>query len=139
MEEQLEKTKKTPRRKSRPLIVIAGFVVLFGAIAAVTALTIHIAREPQPPRVAVVNMTKTSFEPATLSVKRGTKVIWTNTDSGLHQVASNPFPKDDGLPGLKSPILRQNQTYEYIANTAGSFGYHDDKKPTINGTLVVEN
>ena len=139
MEEQLGKNKTLPRRKSRPLIVFFGFAVLFAAVALVTSLvTVHVVNNNQNARIAVVRITKTGFEPATLSVKRGTKVVWTNADSGLHQVASNPYPRDNGLPGLKSQILNNNQTYEYTANKAGAFGYHDDRQPTLNGTLVVQ-
>ncbi len=139
MEEQLKKHKTPGLRKSRPVIVFSGFAVLVVAIVVVTVLTAnHVADNRQKTTVAVVNITKTGFEPATLSVKRGTKIIWTNTTDTLRQVASNPYPKDNGLSGLKSQILNKDQTYEYTADTTGTFGYHDDRQPTVNGTLVVQ-
>ena len=137
MREQPTKHKTPLPRRSRPLVVLSGFLVLFIAIFLVSRLTLHTVRNHQGTRVAVVRITKTGFIPATLSVPKGTNVIWTNSDNGLHQVAANPYPKGTTLPSLKSEILNNNQTYEYTANTAGTFGYHDQLSPTTNGTLVV--
>ncbi len=137
MKDQPEKTKTSNREKPGVAIILLGFTVFFIAIALVSLLTLHVAKNHQPTRVAVVRITKTGFVPATLSVKQGTQVIWTNSDEGLHQVAPNPYPKDTGLPGLKSEILNNAQSYEYTANAIGTFGYHDQLTPTTNGTLVV--
>lgn len=117
-----------------------AFGTLLLLIGAVTFLTSsredHKAAKNVP--VAEVRITRQGFEPSTLVVKRGTKITWSNADSGLHQVASNQYPTDKDLPGLKSEILNNAQTYTYVANTTGSFGYHDQMKPTINGTLVIQ-
>ena len=94
-----------------------------------------VSQQPQP--IALVHITKKGFEPATLSVKPGTLIIWTNQDEKPHQVASNPYPKDDGLPGLKSELLNNNPTYQFKTDKTGTFGYHDELNPTINGSLVV--
>src|SRR6185437_12050418 len=88
--------------------------------------------------IAVVNITNKGFEPATVVVHQGTTITWSNSDVSLHQVASNPFPKDDSLPSLKSEILNNNQTYQFTADKTGSFSYHDELRPTLNGTIVVE-
>jgi plastocyanin len=143
MEEQLGKTKNLPKRRPRVRIILSGFTALFAAIVLVTVLTTqHVAKKQQQARteqarIAEVRITKTGFEPATLSVKRGTKIIWTNTDADLHQIASNPYPKGTDLASLKSEILNNDQTYTYTASTTGTFGYHDQMQPTINGTIVV--
>lgn len=145
MENQLDKTKKPNSKKRKIAIVFLGFAGLAVAILLVNVLTgtnnTNINNKPRqtpPARLAVVRITKTGFEPATLSVKQGTKITWTNTDNGLHQVAANPYPRGAGLSGLKSEILNNTQTYTFTANQVGSFGYHDQIKPTINGTLVVQ-
>lgn len=88
--------------------------------------------------IAQIRITSKGFEPATLSAKPGTLIIWTNLDEHPHVVASNPYPKDDGLSGLKSGLLNNGQTYEFRANKSGTFGYHDDLSPTINGSLNIE-
>jgi plastocyanin len=140
MERKPDKIETLPDKKPRFRIILTGFAVFFAAIALVTILALHTSNpiHHQPARVAVVRITKAGFVPSTLSVKRGTKVTWTNTDGNLHQVASNPFPKDTGLVSLKSEILNNDQTYTYTATTTGTFGYHDQLAPTINGTIVVQ-
>ena len=93
----------------------------------------------QPERIAEIQITLTGFEPASISVKKGTKIIWTNTDEAMHQLASNSHPSHQDIPGLKSEILNNGQTYEYKADKSGSYGYHDEINPTLNGTIEVQN
>ncbi len=88
--------------------------------------------------MAHITITKDGFVPANLVVKKGTKIEWVNTDSAIHQIQANPHPTGTSLPGLSSAILNTNQSYQYTANTSGSFGYHDHINPTVNGTLEVK-
>jgi plastocyanin len=87
-------------------------------------------------REAVINITPSGFVPATLNVKLGTVVVWQNQDSATHKVASNPYPLDNSVPGLNSGIILPNGSYQYKP-TAATIYYHDDTKPTLNGTIVV--
>src|SRR5665213_2757350 len=64
-------------------------------------------------KTATVQITAQGFQPATLKVKPGTKVVWTNTDTSLHQIASNPYPGNTSLPSLSSPGLESGQSYSY--------------------------
>lgn len=143
MEDQLDKTKR-PYKKRKITAIFLGFAGLIAAILLVNALTgtpktpSKKPSQSSAPVVAVIRITKSGFEPATLSVKQGTKIIWTNADDNLHQIASNPYPDGPAPSGLKSEILNNAQTYEYTASNVGSFGYHDRLKPTINGTVVVQ-
>jgi len=87
---------------------------------------------------AVVSITKDGFIPASLVVQKGTKIIWTNTDDNSHQIQANPHPTGDSLPSLKSEILNNTQTYEYTADTPGTYSYHDKLNPINNGTIEVQ-
>jgi plastocyanin len=115
------------------LILLVSFIIAAITIDKQTTLT-----PPVSAPTAQVQITKDGFLPATLVVQKGTKVIWTNTDDNMHQMQANPHPSGDSLPGLKSEILNHQQTYEYTADTAGTFGYHDHLNPTTNGTLEVQ-
>lgn len=115
-----------------------GFAVFVVAVVVVTVLVSHISGKQTSSQVATVRITPNGFVPATLAVKAGTKVVWTNDDQTLHQITANPFPKGTDLPSLKSQILNNAQDYTYVASASGSFGYHDQLHPTINGTLVVK-
>lgn len=137
-------TQKSKRaRNINRFYALLSLIVFVGLIIAVSAITHNNSNKKHQAqsvaRTAEVRITAKGFVPATLVVKPGTKITWTNTDSKLHQVVSNPFPSGKDLPGLKSEILNNFQTYTYDATTTGSFGYHDQIKPTINGTIIVKN
>jgi plastocyanin len=72
-----------------------------------------------------------AFSPATLTVKRGTTVIWTQMDSTPHTIMS-----DAGI--FKSAELSKGQTYSNLFKDAGTFTYHCSIHPSMTGTIVVE-
>lgn len=138
MKKKLHKTKTVLTTKRRASIISGGFIIFLVAVVGVTLLVNQSGTQKSTNLVAQVRITKHGFIPATLAVKPGTKVVWVNDDQKLHQVMANPFPGGTDLPGLKSEILNDSQSYSYVANTAGSFGYHDQLHPTINGTILVK-
>jgi plastocyanin len=89
---------------------------------------------------AAVNITEDGFSPATLKIKKGTTVTWTNQDDVPHQVASDPHPTHEGLAGLDSEEpLTKADAYNFTFETAGTFTYHDHLNFSIfQGTIVVE-
>lgn len=90
-------------------------------------------------RVAYVTITKDGFDPATLIVKKGTTIIWTNADDSEHQLYANPYPSGKSLPGLKSKVLSISQTYSYTVDKTGIYGYHDQLNPATNATFEVKD
>lgn len=130
-------TKLIMKNRVTKLVTATAIVALFfGAVWAINEAFVEDSSE-EFAKVAEVTITADGFEPATLLVEPGTKVIWTNTDDELHQVAANPHPTSEELPDLKSEILNEGQTYDFIAGQSGEFGYHDYQNPTTNGTLIV--
>ncbi len=85
-----------------------------------------------PPPVAgtAVNITNFAFAPATLTVKVGDTVTWTNKDEEPHTVVAN-----DG--SFHSPGLDANATYSFTFTKAGSFDYICSIHPFMHGTVVV--
>jgi len=138
MEEQTNDAKKPkPTKKTRRFYAFLAFTAFVVLIAAVSVIINHKNQQARP-RVAEVRITASGFEPSTLVVEQGTKITWVNTDSRPHQVMANPYPKGSDLPNLKSEILNNAQTYSYFADRAGSFNYHDQINPTVNGTIVIQ-
>lgn len=78
------------------------------------------------PEVIEVQMTASGFVPATVTIKKGDYVQFTNKDSVLHQPASGPHPQNNGLPGFDAlKGLATGENYRFQFNQTGSFGYHD--------------
>jgi plastocyanin len=78
--------------------------------------------------VYLVNL---AFSPATLTVKVGTTITWTNNDSMTHTVTS-----DNGV--FDSGNLAPGQTFSYTFNNAGTFTYHCVIHTYMKGTIIVQ-
>ncbi len=95
------------------------------------------APSPTPtPTVAMVKIIEQngrySFQPATLNIKVGTQVIWTNTSDAPHTVTSDTV----GVFGSPANIT-QNQTFKFTFTTAGTFPYHCNVHPYMKATITV--
>jgi plastocyanin len=73
-----------------------------------------------------------AFSPATLAVKTGTTVTWTNRDSANHTVTEN-----DSQPGPSSGSLSNGQTYSYTFSKAGTYKYFCSIHPNMTATVTV--
>jgi len=71
-----------------------------------------------------------AFAPATLTVKAGATVTWTNRDEEPHTVAAS-----DG--SFHSPGMGTGATYSHTFPTAGKFDYVCSIHPMMHGTVVV--
>ena len=79
--------------------------------------------------IAIKNFT---FQPSSLTIKRGTTVTWLNEDSVAHTVTS-----DDGkFPS--SGNLNKAETYQFQFNSLGSYDYHCSPHPFMKGKINVE-
>ena len=82
--------------------------------------------------ISTVTIKSTGFSPSSLTLNRGDRVVFKNSDKVDHQVVA-----DNG--SFASPILHPNQSWASAAlNTAGSFRYHDALHPRFAGRLTVK-
>jgi plastocyanin len=71
-----------------------------------------------------------AFAPATLTVKAGSTVTWTNRDEEPHTVAAS-----DGA--FHSPGMGTGATFTHTFPAAGTFDYVCSIHPMMRGTVVV--
>lgn len=69
-----------------------------------------------------------NFVPSTITIKKGTAVIWNNVDVVDHNVTGS---------GWASGNLAPNTSYSRTFNTVGSFNYSDTLHPIMQGTINV--
>ncbi|HEU5114174.1 MAG TPA: cupredoxin family copper-binding protein [Candidatus Paceibacterota bacterium] len=81
-------------------------------------------------KTVYVSISNYSFVPATLSIAKGTTVVWTNHDSMPHTVTAAP-----GGPSSKE--LSKGVTYSFTFNTPGTVNYHCSIHPGMLGTVFV--
>jgi plastocyanin len=102
-------------RRHIPLVVTALALVLAGPAASATTS---------------VQIKRTGFVPATVTINQNDAVTWKNTDTITHQVVANGGQ-------FASPILGPGQSYTFTFRNAGTFRYHDGLHPTLRGTVTV--
>jgi plastocyanin len=85
----------------------------------------------EPTATVTVAITSTGFQPRSVAVDPGDSVVWRNTDTAEHQIVSNTsaFPA--------SPVLKANETHSLRFDTPSAYSYHDGRKPSSEGTIVV--
>ena len=76
-----------------------------------------------------------AFSPATLTVKVGTTVTWTNMTQAPHTVTSDDGKSFDS--GIATPIPASGGTFSFTFKQAGTFGYHCQIHPFMKATIIV--
>ena len=73
-----------------------------------------------------------AFSQATLNIKAGEKVTWTNQDSSPHTIIS------DSGNEISSTSLSKGNSYEHAFSTAGIYNYHCGIHPNMKAKIIVE-
>lgn len=73
-----------------------------------------------------------AFSPASITVKKGSTVTWTNNDATGHTVTES-----DGQTGPASQLLSNGQKYSFTFNQTGTFRYHCTIHSEMTGTVTV--
>jgi amicyanin len=72
-----------------------------------------------------------AFKPATLAVKVGEKVTWSNRDDEPHQIGSVDKK-------LVSPVLDTDGQFSQTFTSAGTYEYYCTLHPKMTGKVVVK-
>ena len=96
---------------------------------AVAALVLVLAA-PAASATTTVQIKRTGFAPASVTINQNDSVTWTNTDTTNHQVVANGG-------SFASPILGPGKSWTREFNHGGTFHYHDSLHPSLKGTVVV--
>lgn len=77
-----------------------------------------------------------TYEPKVITVKRGTTVMWVNTDPGMvhNMMIHNLGP---GNAAVTSTYMQTGQNWAYTFKKAGTYDYHCVPHPWMKGTVVV--
>ncbi len=113
-------------RKSRWILCVAVSTVL--TVAAPSTVQKSVAAGPPTVDVKIDNF---SFTPATLTVKTGTQIIWTNGDDIPHTVVSED-------QSFKSKVLDTDEKFTFTASKPGTYSYFCSIHPKMTGKVVVE-
>ncbi len=74
-----------------------------------------------------------TFSPASLTIKAGTAVVFTNRDDIPHTVLS-----DDAGHMVKSKVLDTDDKFSFTFTQPGTYHYHCSIHPHMTGTIIVQ-
>jgi plastocyanin len=131
-------------------LVVVGVVLLLGAAVATASVptssmtaarpaTVHVAtrthkhathKKKQPANTTAVTISNFKFGPATITVKAGATVVWTNKDAVGHSVNFNTVKID-------SKTLGNGARFSHVFTTPGTYSYICAIHPFMHGTVVV--
>lgn len=92
---------------------------------------VPVSKTPAP-QTATVEIKNFAFNLATLTIKAGTKVMWTNNDGAPHTITSNTGNL------LNSDTLAPGQSFSFTFTSAGTVAYHCSIHPGMQGKIIVE-
>lgn len=92
--------------------------------AAPTSTSLTVKKGP-----AAVTIKDFAFDPQILTIKKGTKVTWTNQDAATHQIKSTAF---------NSQELSKGQSFSYTFDETGTIDYFCSIHPTMTGKVIVQ-
>jgi plastocyanin len=104
---------------------------LFLGIAAAVALVFAAPAATAPGATVTVQIKRSGFSPASVTINANDAVTWRNTDTVNHQVVANGG-------SFASAILGPGKTYSHTFRDGGTFRYHDGLHPSLRGTVVVK-
>ncbi len=113
------------------VVVIAG-VILFKGPAQTTTPVVQIT-----PKETTIIITKSGFEPKTITIKIGTKVIWKNDSGDLTNVSSAVHPTHQVYPPLNLDNIVAGQTVSLVFDKAGTYNYHNHLDAAQEGVVEV--
>lgn len=80
---------------------------------------------------ATVDIKSFKYKPVTITVKKGGRVKWTNSDTAAHTATADDRSFD-------TQTIDKGKSKMVAMTTAGSFPYHCDFHPFMKATIVVK-
>jgi plastocyanin len=77
-----------------------------------------------------IDISQFKFAPASITIKAGTKITWTNQDTAPHTATADNSSWDSGT-------LQKGQSFSFTFNKAGLVKYHCEIHPNMTATITV--
>ncbi len=126
------------------IIVAGGFILWRSGIFKRAAVAV-----PEEENIwqDVVTYTDKGFEPAQVTIRKGSAVTFMNRSSMPMRPAADPHPAHTGYPvpgGCVASLLDSCQNiapgtgWSFRFDAAGTWGYHDHLRPSFKGVVAVK-
>jgi amicyanin len=85
-------------------------------------------------QTAKISMKNLAFNPAQLTIKAGTTVVWTNDEDVPHTVKASA---GSGVQ-FESGTLNKGQSFQFTFTKPGTYPYECTLHPDMKGTITVQ-
>lgn len=85
-----------------------------------------------------ITLTASGFQPQTLTIKLGTRVVWINNSGATGTVNSDSYPTNLLYPFLNFGQFKSGSSFSTILNKAGTFTYYNFSNPSQRGKIIVK-
>lgn len=138
---------------NKTLITIIVALILIGAVVVVLGKLGNKSAQPSTPAqsttnntggiapketIVNVNLTSSGFDPKTVTIKTGTRVIWLNKSGDGATVNSDVHPTHQLYPPLNLGEFPNGSSVQLVFDKVGTYKYHNHLNPAQTGTVVVE-
>ncbi|MBI2031391.1 MAG: cupredoxin domain-containing protein [Candidatus Levybacteria bacterium] len=89
-------------------------------------------------KIMTINATDSGFEPNKVTIKTGTRVLWTSSSDKTVAIASDDHPTHQKYPPLNLGGFEKGSSVQLVFDKPGTYTYHDHLNPNNKGTVVVE-
>lgn len=79
-----------------------------------------------------VEISNFAFTPNTITISKGSSIVWTNLDSAPHTIVSDTGDE------LNSESLSKGGTFSHTFNSPGTYEYHCGIHPSMKAKVIVE-
>ncbi len=87
---------------------------------------------------AEVRITDKGFEPETIKIEKGTRVVFKNSGSQPHWPASNLHPTHGIYPEFDpQEAIDPGEAWSFVFKKNGAWRYHDHLYPQMTGSIEV--
>ncbi len=113
------------------IAVGAGIIILTADSPSTSAPVASGPAEGGSGKVVKVDIKDFKFDPPAITVKKGSKIEWTNDDSANHTATADDSSFDTGT-------IEQGKTIAETFSTPGTFTYHCDFHAFMTATVKVK-
>ncbi len=85
-----------------------------------------------------ISLTSSGFNPQTVTINAGQRVVWQNISGTQGTVNSDNFPNNSLWPFLNLGLFANGSSVGVTFDKPGTYTYHNQLNPSEKGTVIVK-
>ncbi len=119
------------------IVVLVAFITVCGCTGYGASSMTPATTQTQVPGATTVNIQNFAFNPASITVPKGTTVTWVNQDSANHQIVSDAQGSIAQGALFTSNSLPKGASYSFKFDNTGTYPYLCSIHPSMKATVIV--